>query len=290
MISRSSLEHIRIPFSFFLMPVFFLALICTGPLDAEKAWIVFFVLHLLLYPASNGFNSYYDRDIGSIGLLRHPPTVTKDLLWFSLVLDVTAVAAALLVSPIFALGCFLYGCASKAYSWDRIRIKKYPVTGWLCTGICQGLFTFLLVAGNVGVNAVDVLSFRVLFPSLASTLFLLGFYPLTQIYQHEEDAKRNDCTISMKLGIRGTFYFCAPFLLVSTAGFFYYFYLLFGFGRALFFLFMLVPAAAYFVSWLINVTKDSGKADFDHAMRMNTIASSGLNAFSLASIFLLKII
>jgi hypothetical protein len=28
---------------------------------------VFVILHLLLYPASNGFNSYHDRDTGPVG-------------------------------------------------------------------------------------------------------------------------------------------------------------------------------------------------------------------------------
>ena len=42
---------------------------------------------------------------------------------------------------------------------------------------------------------------------MASSLLIGGFYPLTQIYQHEEDIKDGVKTISYKLGYRGTFIF-----------------------------------------------------------------------------------
>jgi 4-hydroxybenzoate polyprenyltransferase len=287
MISRSSLAHIRIPFSYFLMPVFFLALFSAGPIDQVKAWIVFFILHLLLYPASNGFNSYYDRDAESIGTLKHPPAVTRDLLWLSLGLDACALGLALFVGPLFTLGCFIYGCASKAYSWDKIRIKKYPIFGWLFTGACQGPLTFLMIAVSVGTTRLaGVASFTVWFPALASGLFILGFYPLTQIYQHKEDATRHDRTISLLLGVRGTFYFTAPLLGASIIAFVYFLGTCFGSRHALVFLVMLLPALVYFTLWFIMVFKDEAKADFSHATRMSLISSSGINLFFFISLFL----
>jgi 1,4-dihydroxy-2-naphthoate octaprenyltransferase len=36
-----------------------------------------------------------------------------------------------------------------------------------------------------------------------------GFYPITQVYQHKQDKADNVKTISMLLGIKGTFIFCA---------------------------------------------------------------------------------
>jgi 1,4-dihydroxy-2-naphthoate octaprenyltransferase len=289
MISRSSISHIRVSFSYFLMPVFFLALFSAGHIDRVKAWTAFFVLHFLLYPASNGFNSYYDRDTESIGTLKHPPAVTKDLLWLSLGLDAAALAIALLVGPYFVLGCLLYGCASKAYSWDKTRFKKYPVFGWLFTGTCQGPLTFLFIAVSVGTtNISDAVSFKVWFPALASGLFILGFYPLTQIFQHKEDARRHDRTISMLLGVRGTFYFTAPLLLASVVAFVYYLVFFNGALYARTFFFMLVPAWVYFIYWFIVVFKDEGRADFSHATRMCILSSSGINLFYVISLFLSK--
>ena len=42
-------------------------------------------------------------------------------------------------------------------------------------------------------------------------------YPLTQIYQHQADADDGVTTISMKLGIRGTFYFSVVMYLIAIS-------------------------------------------------------------------------
>jgi 4-hydroxybenzoate polyprenyltransferase len=282
MISRSSLAHIRIPQSYYLMPVFFLALFSAGHVDPVRAWTVFIVLHFLVYPASNGFNSFYDRDTDSIGTLKRPPAVTGDLLWFSLALDVCGLAIALAVGPVFLLGCFVYGCSSKAYSWDRIRLKKYPVAGWLFTSLGQGALTFLLVALSVGdARVANVLNFRIWFAALTCGLFVSGFYPLSQIFQHHEDRRRRDTTISMVLGIQGTLYFSLLILAVSIAALFFYFKSILGIGLALIFFIMVVPAAVYLGRWFHAVRKNAGAADYDHATRISILASSGINLFSL---------
>jgi 1,4-dihydroxy-2-naphthoate octaprenyltransferase len=79
MITLSSLRHLRIPFSLFLMPVFFFALGLTPNLNESRILWVFLALHLFLYPSSNGYNSFFDRDEESIGGLKRPPKVTPDL-------------------------------------------------------------------------------------------------------------------------------------------------------------------------------------------------------------------
>lgn len=286
MISRSSFAHIRVPQSYYLMPVFFLALFSAGHVDAVKAWTVFVVLHFFVYPASNGFNSFFDRDTESIGTLKHPPAVTGELLWFSLALDAVGLVTALFVGPIFALGCFIYGCASKVYSWDRTRLKKYPVVGWLFTSLGQGTLTFLLVALSVGDTRVaDVLNFRIWFPALICGLFVSGFYPLSQIFQHHEDRRRHDTTISMVLGIQGTLYFSLLVLAASIAALFFYFKSILGIGLAMLFFVMVVPAALYLAHWFRAVRKNTSAADYDHATRISILASSGINLFSLFALF-----
>src|SRR5690606_26197059 len=98
MISRSSLRHLRIPFSLILMPVFLFALSVTPNLDGGRLVIVFLALHLFLYPSSNGYNSYFDKDEESIGGLKHPPKVTSDLYWLSHGFLAIAIALGLMIS------------------------------------------------------------------------------------------------------------------------------------------------------------------------------------------------
>jgi 4-hydroxybenzoate polyprenyltransferase len=49
----------------------------------------------------------------------------------------------------------------------------------------------------------------------AVTLITTGFYPLTEIYQMDEDASRGDQTLAIWLGARGAFRFA---LVLITAG------------------------------------------------------------------------
>jgi 1,4-dihydroxy-2-naphthoate octaprenyltransferase len=68
MFSYNNLKLLRLPFSFFLMPVFLFALSEQQPNNAMQAFLLFVVLHLLIYPSSNAYNSYMDQDEGSIGV------------------------------------------------------------------------------------------------------------------------------------------------------------------------------------------------------------------------------
>src|SRR4030095_11678293 len=97
----NALKLMRIPFSLFLMPVYWFALLHID-IDASKSFLVFVTLHLFAYPASNGYNSYFDRDEQSIGGLKNPPKVTGELWWLVVAFDVIAVLLALMVSLLFA--------------------------------------------------------------------------------------------------------------------------------------------------------------------------------------------
>lgn len=128
---RNSLILLRIPFSFFLSPVFFFALLCCPVESSSRAAQVFIILHILIYPASNGYNSFQDRDTGSIGGIKKPPPPDKSLFYITLLLDFIGLVWAVFLSPVFALLLLAYVLASRAYSWRGIRLKKYPVIGFL---------------------------------------------------------------------------------------------------------------------------------------------------------------
>jgi 4-hydroxybenzoate polyprenyltransferase len=290
MISASTLLHVRLPFSWFLLPVYMMALAFSPSIDLKNAVIVFIVLHVFLFTASNGFNSYYDRDIDSIGGLRTPPPVTRDLLWFSLALDAAGIALALAAGWVFALGSFVYGIASKLYSWDRTRFKKRGIESWLLVGFGQGSCVFLLTGFSVAPSGEAGLANLAagIIPSLFIGCFLLGVFPLTQIYQHTEDARRGDMTISRMLGIEKTFYIAAICIVFAICGLCYCFFRYSGPTRAFLFLGLLAPAVYYFGRWFLSCRKNPSCADFSHCMRMNFLASTCLNCFGIAALFFVR--
>ena len=116
MLSASTIKLLRIPFSVFLSPLYFFALSQVPDIHWGKAALIFFLLHLLIYPASNGYNSYMDRDTESIGGLEKPPPPSRRLFLLTIVLDTVAIGLSFFISPLFAGVVVLYIGASKAYS------------------------------------------------------------------------------------------------------------------------------------------------------------------------------
>ena len=286
MIQRSTLLHLRIPFSFFLLPVFLFSLSLSPNPSLWTTIAVFICLHVFLYPASNGYNSYFDRDDGSIGGLKNPPPVDRSLYNTALAFDLVALLLALYIGWFFLLMILAYGLASKAYSHPSIRLKKFPVLGWLITGFFQGFVIF--IASYYGINQCpvqDLLEVSIIFPAVLCSVLLWGSYPMTQIYQHKEDRTRGDITLSLKLGILGTFHFTAVAFTLAVSGFVYFYLLYFSTGYALVFIVLLLPVLIFFGYWYINVRKDLRLADFDHTMRLNLISSCMMNV--IFSIFFL---
>lgn len=281
MLSKSTFLHLRFPFSYFLLPVFLLALSVSPNLSESRVLWVFLILHFLLYPASNGYNSYFDKDEGSIGGLKNPPPVRKGLYWAAILLDVSAaVLGYLKVSLLFMLMLIVYGLVSKAYSHPSVRLKKMPWTGWLVTGFFQGAFTFSMC--YVGINDFDLGNLmvpRVLVPAVLSSLMLWANYPMTQVYQHEEDRKHGDITLSMELGIKGTFYFAAGFFILAIAGFAWYFISFYKIDYAVWFGAALLPVLIFFGIWMICVRRNEQCANYSNTMWLNVISATCLNAY-----------
>lgn len=281
MFSKSAWLHLRIPFSYFLLPVFLFSLSVSPNISEQPLLWTFLIIHLFLYPASNGFNSYFDKDEKSIGGLKNPPPVNKGLYFLSLLFDTTAIALALWkVSVAFAVMLFIYGLVSKAYSHPAIRLKKYAFTSWFIAGLFQGAFTFMMC--YMGVNKYEfaqTLKPGILIPAFLSSAMLWGSYPMTQIYQHEEDAKRGDQTLSLRLGIKGTFWFVLVMFTLSTLGYVLYFATYFSKQYSFIFLLALGPVVLFFLYWFYQVTKDLNKADYTRTMWLNFISATCLNAF-----------
>lgn len=281
MFSRSAWLHLRIPFSYFLLPVFLFSVAISPNLSEARLFWVFIILHVFLYPASNGFNSYFDKDEKSIGGLKNPPPVNKDLYYLSLLFDVIAlVLGYVMLSPLFAAMLLVYGLVSKAYSHPIIRLKKYPVGGWVVTGFFQGAFTFKMC--YIGINDFPLatcFNAQVFIPALLTSIVLWANYPMTQVYQHEEDSKRGDSTLSRKLGIRGTFFFTALFFAMAMMQFTFYFIEFYEPKYAFVFMAALTPVLLYFMFWFFRVLKDEAQADYSHTMRLNFISATMLNIF-----------
>lgn len=275
MIAASTIQLLRIHFSVFLMPVYWFALSQLNSINNKDALLCFIILHLLVYPASNGYNSYMDRDTESIGGIKSPLQPTKQLFYVSLLMDITALLLSLLISVYFTVGLLLYILASRAYSYRGIRLKKYAIPGYLTVIIFQGAVTYWLVTHAASVTKSTEIP---VYGMAIASLLIGSFYPLTQIYQHRQDKKDGVTTLSYVLGYRGTFLFSGIVFAAAMTGL----WLLLssqhnmdGFWITQIFL---LPVTVYFLWWFSKVYRDSNEASFTNTMRMNLIASVCSNA------------
>lgn len=285
MLKKSTIQLLRFPFSFFLMPIYLFALSQIDTINSTNAVLVFIILHVLVFPASNGYNSYMDKDTESIGGIEKPLESTKQLFWITVVMDLLGIGIGFFISNYLGLLLISFILASRAYSYRGIRLKKYPVIGYLTVVFFQGALTFFLVYHGCSKNFTIQVP---LLPMIAASLLIGGFYPLTQIYQHQQDKKDGVTTLSMLLGYRGTFYFTVIIyslaMLVLAVHYFSileqtYFYILQ--------LFML-PIFIYFFYWIKKVFKNTESANFKNTMQMNIIASLFTN-LAFITILIIKI-
>lgn len=213
------LIHLRLHYQLlFLSPLFAWGFALGGGIFSVRAGWGFLAFHVFLYGGITAYNSYYDRDEGPVGGLRNPPPVTESLLGFSLGVQLIGLAIAVGVGWWLALLYAIVMLLSVAYSHPRFRWKARPLlslvvvalgqggvgfaAGWSCAGTPMGAL-FVSLDGLLGMAAAIMLT--------------TGFYPLSQLYQIDEDRGRGDFTFSVVYGPRASFRFSLACLVAGGA-------------------------------------------------------------------------
>lgn len=182
---------------------YFLAVGLPGALRGEHlgaalAGLVVWVL--LLNGGTLAINSAFDQDEGDIGYLKAPPRPPKHLAGFALGLLLAGQGLALLLPRAYAMAygaCFIM---SVLYSVPPVRLKAVAGLDWVINMVGFGTLTPFAGYAATGqpttpAHTLVLLAFLPLFASL---------YPLTQLYQYEEDRRRGDRTLALIVGIRGS--------------------------------------------------------------------------------------
>ena len=266
------------------MPVFLFALASVNSLHLVNTIIAFVALHVFIYPASNGYNSYMDKDTESIGGLEKPPLPTKNLFYISFLFDIIGLVLCCFVSLDFAALIILYVLASRAYSFKGIRLKKYPFISWITVSFFQGSYLFVVLffclSNNIKMETFTGYIF------LVPSLLIGATYPLSQVYQHQQDKASGDITLSILLGYKGTFIFSASLFIIATILFFIQTEILTpNILHFYWFQAFLFPVVTYFLWWAFQVFQNNKHANFKNTMRMNILSS-----LMLTSYFALEII
>lgn len=268
------------PFSVFLLPISLFSLYYIQPELNLQLLLVLVIWHFLVFPASNGYNSYHDRDQGPIGVLAAPPPPTVQLLRVANSLDLLAILLSLLINIYFTVLVIAFIAISRLYSSRSVRIKKYPLPAFFIVCLCQGSGVFC--ANIIGLSSPDLFKDQTIIYSAIACYFFIGtLYPLSQIYQHEADAKDGVRTISMLFGKKGTFIFSGCMFLLATL----FIYLSFQHKGELinFWLFDIVmfPAIVFFINWAARSFRNMSHVNFKNTMIMLVLSSALNNIYFL---------
>jgi lycopene elongase/hydratase (dihydrobisanhydrobacterioruberin-forming) len=143
-------------------------------------------------------NSAYDRDEGDIAYLRRPPPPPARLARFGFCLMTLGLLGAFLLPAGYRAAYSVCLGLSVLYSVPPFRLKAVPGADWVINMWGFGTLTPYAGWAATGVpldptHGLVLLAFCPLFAAL---------YPLTQIYQLEEDSRRGDRTLALLLGVR----------------------------------------------------------------------------------------
>ncbi len=184
-----------------------------GALLGMASWVV------LLNGGTLALNSAFDRDEGDIAFLRNPPPPPPHLALFGAGLMIAGLALTWRLPPTYRTLFIICVVMSVVYSVPPLRLKSVAGMDWVINMLGFGTltpFASWAITGRPldGALAPVLWSFTPLFAAL---------YPLTQLYQMDEDRARGDLTLALRLGARGSLtvaVFCAAvaFGMLAMAG------------------------------------------------------------------------
>jgi 4-hydroxybenzoate polyprenyltransferase len=157
-------------------------------------WVVF------LNGGTLAINSVFDRDEGDIGYLNAPPPLPRYLLHFSVALLVAGQLLALRLPLGFQIAYAICFILSVLYSVPPFRFKAVAGVDWVINMWGFGTLTPYAAWAATG-RALDVGHGLVL---LGFCPLFAGLYPLTQLYQFDEDRRRGDRTLALILGMKSS--------------------------------------------------------------------------------------
>lgn len=243
-------------------------------MDTLNYWLQFLNVHVLLFGGATAYNSWWDKDEGPIGGLQNPPKMTRWMHPASLLLMAVglmfSLKTGLLYFGIYLVSLILFWL----YSTPLARWKGDPHLSVIAIAVSTGFNSVLLgtLAAGGAISGLIVLS------AIGASLILISMYPVSQIFQIEEDRSRKDETFAIRYGVNGvkkffrvTFLFGSLLLCAALAIYDHLTALLLIAG---------IAVSGTFIATVINRLKGS-PADYKNVMKTKLLASLSFVSFFL---------
>ncbi len=198
---KSFLSHLRLHYQFLILSGAFLsgAVFAGGALSGPFL-SQFLSVHILLFGGVTVYNSFWDKDTGPIGGMRAPPPLASWTLPMSWLLQALGLVVAIRISAPSAAAYLASMFFFWLYSRPGIRWKGRPLLSLLAIGVSTGICGFLLGylhRGNAEVTPAGAAG------ALGVACLIVSLFPMSQVYQVEEDLTRMDMTFTARYGLAG---------------------------------------------------------------------------------------
>lgn len=165
-----------------------------------RVWLGLAAWTIALNGGTLALNSAFDRDTGAVAFLRRPPPVPKGLALFAVALMAFGLGLTWHLGVVYRTLYLICVALSVGYSVPPIRLKAVGGFDWAINMLGFGTLTpyaIWAITGYplIGPRALLLWGFAPLFGAL---------YPLTQLYQIDEDRARGDRTLAIRLGVRSS--------------------------------------------------------------------------------------
>ncbi len=201
------IAHLRWPYQTLLLSgTYGISILFVQEPDFNLFIQYFLLWHLGLYGGATAFNSYWDKDEGPIGGLKNPPPMRPWMRWASfflmlvpapfLMCDIVSDTLPLASMVVYLLSFFLFW----AYSSPIVRWKGHPYLSVLVIFLSTGTNGFFM--GYFSSNGMSI-SLLSLIAACGVASILVSLYPISQLFQLEEDQHRGDHTLALQIGVKG---------------------------------------------------------------------------------------
>lgn len=193
--------HLRLHYQFFILSGgYLLGGYLSETMNSQQFWLQFINVHVLLFGGATAYNSWWDKDEGAIGGLKHPPKMEKWMHPVSLLFMFSGWVWSVFTGLEYAV---VYGASLLffwLYSTPHARWKGKPLLSLVAIGVSTGFNSVLLGLWASG----GAFNTAVLLSAVGASMILLSLYPVSQIFQIEEDRRRGDETFTACYGLEST--------------------------------------------------------------------------------------
>lgn len=190
--------HLRLHYQLFILSgAYLLGALLSENFNLQWFAIQFLNVHLLLFGGATAYNSFWDRDEGPIGGLANPPEMVRWMWFASLLIQMIGLLLAIPMGGFFVGVYVLSMLLFWLYSSPWTRWKGRPLKSLVAIGVSTGCNGVLLGYYATGFGPLYSSTW---IAAAGVTFILLSLYPVSQLYQQDEDLRRGDHTFAVSYG------------------------------------------------------------------------------------------